>query len=419
VSERETVSFDGPPACPFLALVDDRDARFDRPDRSHRCYAESPPAPRATAHQIAFCLGSAFSACPTFADWARREVARVKAPDPWRSGDDDERIAPRPEARAAPGAAPVAGGAAAGRQYDRRRDWAAPPPWSADAVNAPGTGSGGPDAGTGARPAVDRGASAGSGPGTSGAAADADRDAGQKDAGGAAVAGAGAAAAAAPAFLAGRSRGAPDVTPGPASSPASSSPPPSRTAQGAASPGWDEHGSGAGERRPAPGAAGSRPRPSSRQRSVDRGAPAWEEPRHYEAYPTIKTRARLPGLSPLLLGVAAIAIAAVALFFLPPMFLGLGGSSSPTPVPSPSVEATPIPTATPVPEPTPETYVVKSGDSLSKIASSYGLSVDELLAANPQIKDPNKIQVGDEIVIPQPVPSEIVDPGLEEASPAP
>ncbi len=152
---------------------------------------------------------------------------------------------------------------------------------------------------------------------------------------------------------------------------------------------------------------------------MDRGAPAWEEPRHFEAYPTIKTRARLPGLSPLLLGVAAIAIAALALFFLPPMFLGLGGSASPTPEPSPSAEATPVPTATPVPEPTPQAYIVKSGDTLSKIASAYGLSVEELLAANPQITDPNKIQIGDAIVIPQPVPSEIVDPGAEEESPVP
>lgn len=119
----------------------------------------------------------------------------------------------------------------------------------------------------------------------------------------------------------------------------------------------------------------------------------------------------MPRLSPLLLGVAAVAIAAAALFFLPPMFLGLGdgGDASPTPTTAPSGEPTAPASPTPTPAPTPTVYVVASGDTLSKIAASFGITVEELLAANPQITDPNKIQIGDQIVIPQPEPSEIVD----------
>ena len=46
------------------------------------------------------------------------------------------------------------------------------------------------------------------------------------------------------------------------------------------------------------------------------------------------------------------------------------------------------------------TYTVKPGDTLSKIASRNGLSLAQLLQANPQIKDPNRISVGDAINLP-------------------
>ena len=45
-------------------------------------------------------------------------------------------------------------------------------------------------------------------------------------------------------------------------------------------------------------------------------------------------------------------------------------------------------------------YSVKSGDNLYKIAKSNGLSLDELLVANPEIKNPSSIFIGQEINIP-------------------
>jgi murein DD-endopeptidase MepM/ murein hydrolase activator NlpD len=46
------------------------------------------------------------------------------------------------------------------------------------------------------------------------------------------------------------------------------------------------------------------------------------------------------------------------------------------------------------------TYTVKPGDPLSKIAKLTGCSTDQLLQANPQITDPNRIKVGDVLTLP-------------------
>ena len=51
-------------ACPFVAFEDDRDERSERPDHRHRCYAEVRPAPRAIAHQEAFCLSGELRGLP-------------------------------------------------------------------------------------------------------------------------------------------------------------------------------------------------------------------------------------------------------------------------------------------------------------------------------------------------------------------
>jgi len=48
-------------------------------------------------------------------------------------------------------------------------------------------------------------------------------------------------------------------------------------------------------------------------------------------------------------------------------------------------------------------YSVKSGDTLSQIAKKQGTTLKALLAANPGIKDPNKIRVGQKIKLGSPV----------------
>lgn len=50
----------------------------------------------------------------------------------------------------------------------------------------------------------------------------------------------------------------------------------------------------------------------------------------------------------------------------------------------------------------PAFYVVREGDTLFSIARRFGVSVEALLAVNPAIIDPNRIQIGQLLVIPDP-----------------
>jgi LysM repeat protein len=120
-----------------------------------------------------------------------------------------------------------------------------------------------------------------------------------------------------------------------------------------------------------------------------------------------------------LLWVAVLGVAAAALFFLPDMLdlVGGGGAAAPTASPISSAAVTAEPTDTPIPEPTPQTYTIKKGDTLNKIAKKYDLTLDELLAANKEtIKNADKIKVGQVIIIPVPAPDEFTDPSAAAPS---
>ena len=422
---------DGAPACPFVAFEDDRDARSTAPDHRHRCYAEARPAPRALAHQEAYCLASAFPVCPTFQDWARREAAAATptaaAPTPAVRSDTEQLrersllpppdrpdrhpdVPPLPPHRPAP------------------RDWAAPPPWLSGDAPA--------DAGFDA-PGAPRGSGAPGDPaarGLSGSVADRWASRGPDDEDDADDAADPAAPPRRPArdddtdlpgllarsAGAGAGRGAPpplaDLDDDPGDEP-EYRPISRRERLPAERPGRQP------EREP----RRDRPRagadPARQRRNPDDRihGPAWEEPRRFEAYPQIKSPVGLPNLSPLLLGIAALGLAAVALFFLPAL-LGVGNDDDPTGSPTASAstptDPTPTPEPTPTPAPTPTIHVVAEGDTLSKIAAQYGLTLEDLLAANEQITNPNRISVGDEIIIPVAEPSP-PDEVPSEESPSP
>jgi len=404
---------DGAAACPFVAFEDDRDERATVPDHRHRCYADLRPSPRALAHQEAYCLSSSFPVCPTFQDWARRESARARADAQAREDADAADRAAGPTAGAAPTAAAAAAqaaaatsaeaaGLAAGRATDglwgataaaghvddtaaeatdlgvpavehdaidvdageaeptdsrprdddgepRRnppRDWSAPPPWLASSEAARG-GHNAPPPDFLARRAAEPGQ------GLAGSAAD-------RLAGG---------------------------------------PPPSST-----SAAWREPEADVEEvdHRGAPPPPARRPRAYDQHLGGPSSGPDWERPRRYEAYPTIKTRVGMPAIPRIAVLAALIALAALAFFFLPAI-LGLGSNSGPSGAspsaaiaPSVSIEPTTAPAATPI------LYTIKKNETLSKIATAHGLTLQQLLDANPTIKNPNKIVEGQQITIPTP-----------------
>jgi LysM repeat protein len=424
MTERGLPSVDGSPACPFVAFEDDRDERASSPDHRHRCYAEAQPAPRALAHQEAYCLSSAFPVCPTFQEWARREAAHARAggtasappvgasvegvaaastiedrDDPGYGrehlgdrGDLDDREEPLDDGHADEAEEPPA----LPPRRNPPRDWAAPPPW---ASGAPGFGAGGFGAEAGDESGPEVVARRAEGQGLAGSAAD---------------------------RLAAGER---VIVPPPEGSPPIPTQSPLKTSMRAAAPDPELAGLVGGQP-PVDEPADALPRPtrggrrrtvsSTRDAAAERArdrdrprpvapvveGPSWERARRFEAYPQIKAARGMPNLSRVAVLALALAVAALAVFFLPALFVGgskTGASASPAAsevVASPSLEPTPAPL------PSQQTYTIKAGDTLSKIAKRYGLTVDQLLAANKStIKDPNKIKVGDEIVIPKPEPS--------------
>lgn len=62
------------------------------------------------------------------------------------------------------------------------------------------------------------------------------------------------------------------------------------------------------------------------------------------------------------------------------------------------------------------TYTIKAGDTLSKIAAQNGLTLAQLLQANPQISDPNRINVGDVVNLPNGSPAENATQPLNPAT---
>ncbi|HEY7969274.1 MAG TPA: LysM domain-containing protein [Candidatus Limnocylindrales bacterium] len=441
MTERGLPIADGATACPFVAFESDRDERASVPDHRHRCYAETRPAPRALAHQEAYCLSSAFPVCPTFQDWARREAARSRgepAPTgsawggtaavaaagaasaaPRSDGPTDDTgandLAPDPgealpaaafvaaaHADADPGGAPQGDAGVDGPDGDDDslepagrddepvyrnppRDWAAPPPWLASSD----AGRSGADA----EPPPFLGKRSEPGAGLAGSAAD-------QLAGGAppprrpdstvdpwtAAAAAGAAAAA-------------------AGSGAAAGPAPHGT------PAADDH---IGYQEGPPNRIPRRPRAYDQHLGGPPG-PDWEQPRRQEAYPEIKARVGMPQLPRIVLTAGVVALLAIALFFLPGI-LNIGGIGTPPAASaSPSAAADQSIAPTEPPAPTPQVYTIKKGDTLLKVARTHGLTLEELLTANPAIKNPNKVSEGQQIVIPVPSASD----GSGPASAAP
>lgn len=73
-------------------------------------------------------------------------------------------------------------------------------------------------------------------------------------------------------------------------------------------------------------------------------------------------------------------------------------------------------TTTTIP-PGPVLYTIQSGDTLSAVAAEFGLTLEQLLQANPTITDPGLISVGQTILIPDIAPASDDNGGLELPEP--
>ena len=390
MTDRGLPIVDGAPACPFVAFDDERDARATSPDHRHRCYAEVRPAPRALAHQEAYCLSSAFPICPTFQDWAKREAAKAHAgaePAEAYAGAEPAEPARRPaEPHAAdlaePGSRGTPGSTDPTSSRNPPRSWAAPPPWM--------TGSASDEFDEDDRAVLPSTPSRGSG--LSGSFAD-------RLAGGASAA----PLEAVPGFAAPE----PEAGAGRAEGPL----PPRRGAPPARLP----------NRTSSNGADRGRPE----DEEVQERGPSWERPRRREAYPPLKSRIGLPSMSasPILASIAAVVLAAVALFFLPTL-LGIvfspAASRAPsTSVPGSSPAASPtIAAVTAVPKPTAQVYVVQAGDTMSRIASKFGVPLQLLVDTNKAtIPNPDVLALGQQVIIPVVAPTSV--PGSSNVTEAP
>ena len=125
-------------------------------------------------------------------------------------------------------------------------------------------------------------------------------------------------------------------------------------------------------------------------------------------------RAANPGLDPAQLSVGDVVRLPQGVEATAPTATPAGGEPTPeapeaTPTEEPAVEEPTSTPAPPGPSPTPsslgQTYTVKSGDIPETIAAQFGITTQELLAANPGV-NPNNLQVGQVLVIPPAAPPE-------------
>jgi LysM repeat protein len=402
MAARGTLFGEGPTACPFVALELDRDRRSDRPDYRHRCYAEPTPAPRTIAHQEAYCLSPKFPTCPIFQDWAVRATAR---PVPLPQGYEGRHTEPAEVAPIVASAAAVAAVAGDAGSADEPEPVDAPAPREPEWPDSMAS-----SVSIGAATAASL-ADAGGGP---------DEQLGAFDSPAPAVEPMAAEPLAAEPMAA---------DPQDAYESWPDEPPPGETAGDLAG---DPHAA------PAPAflaARSGRPRPSP---TLDDGVkrddvvPSWEIDGRYGAQSggPPSTGGGFGRLFTMIAVILILALGVLAVFTLPGLLAGNPSQTArpqtsglatnlPTPlsssvavVPTPTVvppsitPPTVVPTeATPTPEPSPQTYKIKPGDTLARIARKFDTTVEAIMAANPQIDNPNHIEVGQVIVIPTPPPT--------------
>ena len=146
--------------------------------------------------------------------------------------------------------------------------------------------------------------------------------------------------------------------------------------------------------------------------------PAWENPPSQYDYPRLRGRdgrRAAPAMWPVILAIAVVAIVLGVLVVIPALTGGGGNaavasnsaspagihSGSAAPVKSAGKSPSKSPSVVPGPSITYTSYTVQKGDSLTKIIRKFGIERWEILVANPQISNPDVLQVGMKLRIPK------------------
>jgi LysM repeat protein len=129
--------------------------------------------------------------------------------------------------------------------------------------------------------------------------------------------------------------------------------------------------------------------------------PDWENPPRYENFPRLRARDDRNN-QPLLLAALGVTVLMLALIVVP-LLSPKGGGPSPSSSHSAGTASPSASTSVAPPDNPNRTFMVyrvKPGDNLNGIAQGNGISYAQLIAANPQITNPNHIEVGQIIYIP-------------------
>lgn len=204
-----------------------------------------------------------------------------------------------------------------------------------------------------------------------------------------------------PAFLAGRPRTASSADTGPASR---------RTADVAASL-WSYDSETKRPNAPAaPVPPSSLGEPAIAMARRGPSHPGWETPPRLENFPRLRSREERRANQPLLFAAIGMALVMVALVIFPIITSGKGGTAGGSGSAGPStsgsgalqVSASPSSGPSAASGPTFFQYTVRTGDQMWAIARYFNIVLADLIAANPQIKDPGHLEVGWVLNVPPP-----------------
>lgn len=155
-----------------------------------------------------------------------------------------------------------------------------------------------------------------------------------------------------------------------------------------------------------PSSLGPPPAASSRRRPSH---PGWENPPHVENFPRLRSREQRRANSPLLFVIIGVAAVMVALVLFPIVTSGSKtavSTRSAVPIVSGSgLQSGVVPSgsgASVAPGGSYFQYTIRSGDQWWAIARYFNITVCELSLVNPQIKDPNHLEVGWVLNVPKP-----------------